>query len=348
VAENETPRPQQRAFFSFEFFNFGNQPATGARVALSGGPDTTFFGGTVPLVNQGGQTFLDVGSVPAQSTRTIIFRASSTTVGLKTVNISAQATETDGNSLNNSATTSFTVVAPPTGLFDFGDAPSIYRTRTAEDGPRHLIVANGPFLGQLIDGEADGNPSSFALGDDDTGSRDEDGVEFSGKIDGVGSVIVTVSKACNLQFWIDVNRNGQFDDQEEAVSNPDDFPGMKPFFLSAGRNQIPFLIPPSFNGSGTTYARFRVSSQTGLAPFGPASDGEVEDYTVMLGTPPAAPRLIWNFQNGQANLSWPGDFFIQTAPTVNGPWTPRNWSSPFILGPSPQNIFMELKSAPPY
>src|SRR5262249_8857420 len=53
--------------------------------------------------------------------------------------------------------------------------------------------------------------------------------------------------------------------------------------LTNGDNFLPFTIPAGAS-PGTTYVRFRLSSAGGLAPTGPASDGEVEDYKVTLAS----------------------------------------------------------------
>ncbi|HDR68771.1 MAG TPA: matrixin family metalloprotease, partial [Bacteroidaceae bacterium] len=60
---------------------------------------------------------------------------------------------------------------------DFGDAPAPYPTLLNDDGARHLI-GPGLYLGQLVDPEPDGQPCPFALGDDQDGTDDEDGVRF--------------------------------------------------------------------------------------------------------------------------------------------------------------------------
>src|SRR5438309_836866 len=62
----------------------------------------------------------------------------------------------------------------PAALLDFGDAPASYGTLLADNGARHELA--GPMLGLLRDGEADGQPHSFAQGDDSNNVDDEDGV----------------------------------------------------------------------------------------------------------------------------------------------------------------------------
>ena len=62
--------------------------------------------------------------------------------------------------------TNFTI----SNVTDFGDAPEPYAVLLADDGARH--IADGPFLGSVVDTEADGQPSAGAVGDGD----DEDGL----------------------------------------------------------------------------------------------------------------------------------------------------------------------------
>ncbi|MCY2987988.1 MAG: GEVED domain-containing protein, partial [Planctomycetota bacterium] len=67
--------------------------------------------------------------------------------------------------------TQFTILMPGTVL-DYGDAratadrPSQYPTLLAEDGARHVLTANGPYLGDRVDGNADGQPVPAGVGDD--------------------------------------------------------------------------------------------------------------------------------------------------------------------------------------
>ncbi len=116
-----------------------------------------------------------------------------------------------------------------------------------------------------------------------------------------------------------------------------------------------FLVPTNAQ-LGATFARFRLSSAGGLSPWGPAMDGEVEDYLVNilqrrpttnvlitqttvtnLASPPAqAVTLFWN---AETNVSYQ----LQAATALtNGVNTWTN-VSPLILGP--QNSFTETNSA---
>ena len=51
--------------------------------------------------------------------------------------------------------------------------------------------------------------------------------------------------------------------------------------VTPGLNQIVFTVPAGL-AAGPTFARVRFSSAGGLAPTGPAADGEVEDYLVQI------------------------------------------------------------------
>lgn len=161
---------------------------------------------------------------------------------------------------------------------DWGDAPAPYPTLAADDGAVHDIIdlngddINDLTLGSDADPELDGQPSVDALGDDINGlSNDEDGVEFaSGLIPGsMTDINVTVNAAGLLNAWVDFNGDGDWTDSGEHV--------LLDQAVSAGVNALQFMVPleASFK---TSFARFRLSSAGGLAPTGPAADGEVEDY----------------------------------------------------------------------
>jgi hypothetical protein len=111
---------------------------------------------------------------------------------------------------------------------------------------------------------------------------DEDGVRFDRVLTPGGQVPITVTASHDgfLDGWLDLNGDGDWDDQYEHIF--DRIP------VQAGANQLTFWIPPG-TGPGVTYARFRFGSEGGLAPTGLAIDGEVEDYRVEIisNDPPA-------------------------------------------------------------
>lgn len=175
------------------------------------------------------------------------------------------------------------------GQFDFGDAPATYQT-LLPSGARHTIVIGGPRLGSLIDPEADGQPGLGAQGDDSTTLDDEDGVvgPVQWEANTLVTLQITVNQACRLDAWVDWRRDtswaGGLDDtfDQIALARP----------LQAGVNSVSVFVPP-FAVPGVTYARFRVSTTGGLSTGGLASDGEVEDYAVLItsATLETLPRL---------------------------------------------------------
>jgi hypothetical protein len=186
---------------------------------------------------------------------------------------------------------------------DWGDLPDLttgtgtgdYQTLASNDGARHTIptVVNLR-LGQLIDGEANGQPGTSANHDDLNGSGgdDEDGVTAADLLSMPrgGTRVVNVSVYNNtgsdatLWGWIDFDADGAVDPGETqtvAVS-------------SAGSAQnVPLTFSVPSGAADSTYARFRLGSNSGqvTSPTGLASDGEVEDYVVTTTSTPTAARL---------------------------------------------------------
>jgi hypothetical protein len=182
---------------------------------------------------------------------------------------------------------------------DFGDAPQLYcfttpcpfyPTTLANDGARHII--NGDvYLGNplidypQIDGEKDGQPTVGADGDDMAGFDDEAGVHLPKSITPGTTVgiIVWASTDGLLDAWIDFNVDGDWADRGEQV-----FVSQK---LAMGQNELKFEVPLTCNvDTKQTYGRFRFSTAGGLNYFGPAKDGEVEDYQIWINPCPQ-PRL---------------------------------------------------------
>ncbi|MCB2219526.1 MAG: S8 family serine peptidase [Bacteroidetes bacterium] len=158
--------------------------------------------------------------------------------------------------------------------YDFGDAPDpTYPTLLASNGAVHQIDAT-IYLGAGIDPEPDGQPSAQALGDDNDGNDDEDGITFS-TLSPSGSVFINLTASANgfLNAWIDYNGNGSWSDPGEQIFTDQTIvPGMNGFIIP---------VPPNAK-IGITYARFRYSTLAGLSFTGPAPDGEVEDYEIII------------------------------------------------------------------
>ena len=166
------------------------------------------------------------------------------------------------------------------GVFglDYGDLPDpTFPTLLATNGARHRVLPSAnPTLGASVDIESDGQPSADASGD----GADENGVSFPAPfVPGATTTLsLTTSMAgCTLNAWIDWSRDGDFGDPGEQVAANVALP-------LGGPTSLPVAVP---GGAvpGPTFARFRCSSQGGLAVTGEAPDGEVEDYLVQtLGT----------------------------------------------------------------
>ena len=195
---------------------------------------------------------------------------------------------------------------------DLGDAPDPaigtatgdYKTRAADDGPRHIIV-EGIQLGAAIDADNDGQPTAMADGDDMDGSDDEDGLSNPAVdlllIEGVAptvhvDVTNTTGNQASLFGWIDYDNNGIFDNTTEraAVAVP------------AGSNGIAvtlnFPAVPAAS-AGNTFARFRLSTDVAAAnPTGPAVGGEVEDYPVIIEVVPEVQSVVVDDGTGQRSM----------------------------------------------
>lgn len=168
-------------------------------------------------------------------------------------------------------------VVSPTGAHacrDLGDAPFYYGTLRADAGAQHEI-GSGLHLGALIDAEGDGQPSVGADGDDLDGLDDEDGIAFTSLLMAgtQASLDATLTQAGLLNAWVDFNADGDWDDAGEQI--------FVDAALAGGVNSLSFAVPADA-AVGDTYARFRLDSGGGLTPYGPAADGEVEDYLVSI------------------------------------------------------------------
>ncbi len=186
----------------------------------------------------------------------------------------------------------------PQEELDWGDAPDpTYRTLAASGGAAHVITANGPRLGTLIDAEPDGQPSPFADRDDLNGVDDEDGVVFAGPlVTGAAASVDVTNGGANgrLNAWIDFDADGAWSPAEQIATN---------VFVPGGATiTVPFSVPASTVVGGPTFARFRINTVGGLSPGGIAADGEVEDYAVKVakagdfdldGDVDGADFLIW-------------------------------------------------------
>jgi hypothetical protein len=179
--------------------------------------------------------------------------------------------------------------SPQTGTLnndeiDYGDiddvpglgAPFI-STLLTNNGARHNATLTGPRLGAAIDGDPDGQASFNANGDDlDAEGDDEDGVVLPNPLvkGTMTNVTVTASAAGVLNGWVDFESDFSFDQPGNQV-----FTNVP---VTAGINNLSFMVPVAASTTSNAYARFRISTASGLTPYGLAADGEVEDYQTSI------------------------------------------------------------------
>ncbi len=162
-------------------------------------------------------------------------------------------------------------------LMDFGDAPATYGTATAS----HIII--GPTLGTNRDTEGAPSTPLDGTGDDVTGTPDdEDGLVSLSPMAPSGSAraVVNVQGVTGTHYlnaWIDFDGNGVFGAGEQIATN---------LAVTTNGNQSVIFSVPGTAVPGASYARFRLSSASGLNATGAASDGEIEDYAVTIAAPP--------------------------------------------------------------
>ncbi|RLC82016.1 MAG: hypothetical protein DRJ03_19580, partial [Chloroflexi bacterium] len=204
----------------------------------------------------------------------------------------------------------------PTPL-DWGDLPQgLYPTRIISDGARHVILdVNNPTLGAIVDAELDGQPSINADGDDNNDMPDdEDGVTFSGPLVPGETVTITVSATDTtgiLNAWLDFDGNGSLTDSGEQIA-------LNVTINAGGSVQLLVPVPVSATQGITTYARFRFSTQSDLAPTGLASDGEIEDYAIPIreleyGDLPDGPYPTYRASDGARHIFDGGVTYLGSA-----------------------------------
>ena len=183
----------------------------------------------------------------------------------------------------------YTIIAD-VDTFDFGDAPNTngaaFPTLLVDNGAHHRIVA-GIHLGGGIDHEWDGHPHEDSLGDDADGSDDENGVIVPPSLSPghPAEIRVQASAVGRLDAWVDWNVDGDWNDSLEHVFDSEP--------LMAGANILSLRVPVGA-AVGSSFARFRFSTQGGLSPAGLADDGEVEDYAVSIEASGEIRGTLWH------------------------------------------------------
>jgi uncharacterized repeat protein (TIGR01451 family) len=170
---------------------------------------------------------------------------------------------------------------PDTGA---GTGPGNYATLASDNGAAHGLVP-GLFLGDTVDPEGDGQPTTGADGDDNAGTPDdEDGITIAdlslraGRVATIRATATnTTGTAARLCGFVDFNGDGDFADAGETANVA------VPNGTNAGTVTLNFGVAP-IGSAASTYARFRLSTDTAAcSATGTLPDGEVEDYPVAIG-----------------------------------------------------------------
>ncbi|MEO0727184.1 MAG: GEVED domain-containing protein, partial [Bacteroidota bacterium] len=172
--------------------------------------------------------------------------------------------------------------------FDYGDLADVgagtgeqdYETASANGGPSHKIVTGDMGnvtlkIGADIDDELDGQQSADADGDGD----DEDGFDPNVQMfettvaqDITVPVMNMTGSDAKLTMYVDWDNDGVFEDMY-SVTVPN----------NATDATLPSVTPPLTTALNQDIGvRFRLTTDTAMDPNGLASDGEVEDYEIMV------------------------------------------------------------------
>lgn len=185
---------------------------------------------------------------------------------------------------------------------DFGDLPQTYVN--VEDDARH--TDSGLYLGATWDDEPGPQPNAIADGD----GADEDGVVRNGIwADGDGPITITTTGNGCLDFWIDWNTDGDFDDASEHP--------LEDVYVTAGPTPFSLPVPAgTFDGTGPDrefFLRARLSPDASadgdcldeqkIDLGGAVLGGEVEDYYWTF-TPTAVTLQDLNASESQPGLVW--------------------------------------------
>ena len=174
---------------------------------------------------------------------------------------------------------------------DFGDAPTSYGTKSADDGPSHGVIPT-LFMGNLgPDDEVDGLPDVAALGDDGDNLDDEDSLIGNNLIFLEGGSYKLVLNCTNqtgnpakLGVWVDWNRDGVFKtDAVEFTSAAVPSAGLAQQ-IEVNLPTVPYGVVGGNPAGELSFIRLRLTTDLPALnePTGPAIDGEVEDWQIQI------------------------------------------------------------------
>lgn len=208
-----------------------------------------------------------------------------------------------------------------TPRLDLGDLPeSPYKT-TFLPGPAHIIFPDGGdyipesyggvpavWLGTIVDTETNGQPTTYAKGDDNAGAKDEDGLILPAtgwQANGTNNATIVLNASAsgvtvNYGLWIDWTYS-------DGLGVFDAFYNGSGVTTSPVSITVPISVPSGYVAYSSVYMRLRASPNplTSADYQGTIVNGEVEDYWYRLG--PTAVTLVSFSANGAGDavtLDW--------------------------------------------
>ncbi|MEY2858796.1 MAG: hypothetical protein RLZZ74_3109, partial [Cyanobacteriota bacterium] len=250
---------------------FGGQYQTKLKGQASGNcNDSPATGGTIDVACRGAAMFVNGANGP----NTV------SSVTLRVQNDNASATRRFQLSFDFSYINQLI-----TNIQDYGDADTSYGVAgTAASATLSLGT------GILPDNETTNQFSASANGDDLDGATngskfdDEDAVKLNNQALDNQTLFTNTTSNLNvatfgtgyLSAWLDLNKDGDFLDAGEKVTND-----LAINSTTITNSSIPITIPGSAT-AGNTAMRFRFSAATGVGATGFTSTGEVEDYQIAI------------------------------------------------------------------
>jgi hypothetical protein len=200
--------------------------------------------------------------------------------------------------------------------YDFGDAPSPYPTKHADNGAYHLIDPNFKF-GKFIDAESDGLPDANAQGDDKDNLDDESEMSYvPGFLYFLNSTLeMPAQSPVKIFFAIDWERDGSW------IGNFYNFiiHNAAPFPVVVDLSAMTFAVslPP-----GIYNARWRCYQDTSIiaSPTGFGGIGEVEDCQFVV-----TGDEVVEYDYGDAPLPYPTQI-------LGPPSNSYGWRHPIVAG----------------
>ncbi|MCO4798179.1 MAG: LruC domain-containing protein [Colwelliaceae bacterium] len=158
------------------------------------------------------------------------------------------------------------IISQDSPTTDFGDAPDTYGSSINNNGARHDVGDGTLFLGQTVESE----PNAYANNGSEV--NDNDGIEFVTGVEAGRTSLVDLTSSADgfVNAWLDSDKDGEFDSDEQIIIAE---------AVTSGSNVVAYDVP-TWAEQGTTWTRFRLSSEENLSPIGGVSDGEVEDYAI--------------------------------------------------------------------